>query len=156
VTNLQKGGLILATILVLVMGYLVLKPSDGKDLTPQTTAPLEAGPAETTPTETTPTETAPAETTPAEPAPQVVTLRVRGGQPVGGVKDIKVAKGDTVDFVVSSDQGGEIHLHGYDVKREIPDGGGRVEFKLKASSDGIYEIEVEATATQIGRLIVAP
>jgi plastocyanin len=154
VTNLQKGGLVVAAILVLVMGYVVAKPSGGKDVSNvATTAPLEAQPAPATGTDTAPGETTPAQTTPAATP---TTIEVKGGKPVGGIREIKVKKGDTVDFVVTSDQGGEIHLHGYDVKEEIPDGGGRVEFKLEAANDGIYEIEVEATATQIGKLTVEP
>jgi plastocyanin len=157
VTNLQKGGLVVAAVLVLIMGYVIVKPEGDPDVTTvSTTAPLEAqpAPAPATSTETAPAETTPAETTPAPPAR--ITIVVKGGKPVGGIQDIKVKKGDTVDFVVRSDQGGEIHLHGYDVKKEIPDGGGRVEFKLEAANDGIYEIEVEATGTQIGTLTVEP
>lgn len=153
-TNLQKGGLVLAAVLVVAMGYIIAKPGGDPDVTTvSTTAPLEAGPVPAPSTETAPADTTPAQAT---PAPARVTIEVKGGKPVGGIQDITVKKGDSVDFIVASDQGGEIHLHGYDVKKEIPDGGGRVEFRLKAANDGIYEIEVEATATQIGKLTVEP
>jgi hypothetical protein len=152
VTNVQKGALVVVTILVLIMGYVLVQPGDDDgSASVTTTAPVQAQPA---PTETTPAETTPPEITPAEPEPS--EIEVEGGKPVGGIQKIKVDKGDQVDIVVKSDQGGEIHLHGYDIAKEIPDGGGQVEFKFEAANDGIYEIEVEATGTQIGELTVEP
>ena len=42
---------------------------------------------------------------------------MKGGKPVGGIKTITVNKGDQVRFVVNSDVGDEIHVHGYDFRR---------------------------------------
>ena len=81
---------------------------------------------------------------------------MRGGQPVGGVKRIEVTKGDDVVIVVSSrDTAGEIHLHGYDIKRDL-EAGGSVRFSFTADADGIYEIELEGSGVQIGKLVVQP
>ena len=47
---------------------------------------------------------------------------VEGGKPVGGVQRLSVEKGDRVRFVVRSDVGDEIHVHGYDFMKDV-DGG---------------------------------
>ena len=81
---------------------------------------------------------------------------MRGGKPVGGVKRIKLTKGDRARIEVSSaDTTDEIHLHGYDLKRDLK-AGGRVRFSFEANADGIYEIELEGAGVQIGELVVEP
>jgi heme/copper-type cytochrome/quinol oxidase subunit 2 len=83
-------------------------------------------------------------------------IRVRAGQPVGGVKTITVEKGDRVRIRVSStDTADEIHLHGYDTYADVaPDRSAR--FSFKADLEGIFEIELHGSGTQIGRLVVEP
>lgn len=84
------------------------------------------------------------------------TITVRGGKPVGGVKKITINKGDTARIEVTSpDTTSEIHLHGYDLKRELK-AGGSVRYTFVAKTDGIYVIELEGTGTQIGSLVVEP
>ena len=81
---------------------------------------------------------------------------MRGGKPVGGVKRIELTKGDRARIEVSSpDTSDEIHLHGYDLKRDLK-AGGRVRFSFIANADGIYEIELEGAGVQIGELVVEP
>jgi hypothetical protein len=57
---------------------------------------------------------------------------------------------------VRSDTPGEIHFHGYDVHRDVPEGGGTVRFKLPAKFDGRFEVEVEDTGVQIAEVEVQP
>jgi hypothetical protein len=60
-----------------------------------------------------------------------------------------------VRFTVSSDVADEIHVHGYDLKRDVP-AGGSVTFKFPARIDGVFEIELEGRKQQIAELRVAP
>jgi hypothetical protein len=92
-------------------------------------------------------------TTAAKPA--VPVIKVRGAKPVGGIKDITVNKGDQVRFVVDSDVGDEIHVHGYDFHKDVA-AGGRVAFNFKATIDGVFVIELESRSEQIASLKVNP
>jgi hypothetical protein len=89
------------------------------------------------------------------PAAKPVTIEIKDGQPVGGITDLTVDKGDEVNFVVDSDTASEVHVHGYDLMQDV-DAGGKVEFDFPATLDGIFEIELEETATQIAQLTVNP
>lgn len=89
------------------------------------------------------------------PKPAIATIEVRDGQPVGGVRRLRFKKGSTIAFIVASDSAGEIHLHGYDVAKDVS-AGGRVSFRLPADIDGIFEVELEETKTQIARVEVEP
>ena len=80
---------------------------------------------------------------------------VKGGKPVGGVKDITVNKGDPVRFSVTSDVADEIHVHGYDFHKDV-EKGGTVSFAFPAKIDGEFVIELESRAEQIADLKVEP
>ncbi len=85
-----------------------------------------------------------------------VALKVAGGQGVGGVRDISVTKGRRVAITVASpDYSGEIHLHGYDIMRNVAPGK-PARFDLAATQEGVFDMEVEATSTQIAKLTVNP
>jgi hypothetical protein len=49
----------------------------------------------------------------------------------------------------------EIHVHGYDLKKDVPKGGS-VQFNFKASIEGRFEVELENAGTQIANLEVTP
>ena len=72
--------------------------------------------------------------------PQTVT--VVNGKPEGGVKTITYKKGDTVDLTVKSDTADEIHIHGYDLHKDVTKGGS-VHFTFPASIDGKFVVELE-------------
>ena len=138
---------VIATLVVLVVAFFVARPGDDDDdATPTQTVAVAPPPAATT-TATTP---------PPPPQPEFATIRVRGGKPVGGVKRIELTKGDRARIEVSSpDTSDEVHLHGYDLSRDLK-AGGRVRFSFEANADGIYEIELEGAGVQIGELVVEP
>jgi len=85
----------------------------------------------------------------------VPTIVVRNGEPVGGVKELEYSAGEEIRFRVSSDAAEEIHVHGYDLMKDVP-AGGTVEFDFPAELEGIYEAELEGLGVQIVELRINP
>lgn len=145
-TNGSRIALLAAVVVVAVVGFIVLKPDDKNDKKSGTQASQPA--------------TAPAPTTGATapeqaPEPEPVEVVVKGGKPVGGIKEIDANKGDRVRFVVSSDVADEIHVHGYDLMKDV-EAGGSVSFSFPAKIDGEFEVELEDRGEQIAKLVVQP
>jgi len=85
----------------------------------------------------------------------VATIRVRDGKPVGGITKLDYTKGDQIRIKVVSDVADEVHLHGYDIGKDVK-AGGSVSFDLPASLEGVFEIELESRKEQIAELRVNP
>ena len=148
-------GLIVATLVVLVVAFVVLSPGgdDESDQANTTTPVAPVAPPATGTTAGTPTTPAPP---PPPPAPTFETIRVKASQPVGGVKTVTANKGDRVRIqVTSTDTTDEIHLHGYDKYGNVAPGR-RARLSFKANVEGIFEIELHGSGTQIGKLVVEP
>ncbi len=144
----ERLGLLVAAVAALVLAFVVLSP-DGDD-------ELDGG---ATPTTTLPATTrergAQAQDEPPAAATST-TIRVQNGKPAGGVKTITVKKGERARIEVSSqDTSDEVHLHGYDITRDL-EAGDSVRFSFDADAEGIFELELEGSHTQIGRLVVEP
>jgi hypothetical protein len=110
--------------------------------------------------DTTTTATTPAagKESPAEAddrAPAVPTIVVRNGEPVGGMEELEYDAGEQVRFRVQSDAADEVHVHGYDVEEEVP-AGGAVTLSFPAEIEGIFEVELHESETQIAELRVNP
>jgi len=73
----------------------------------------------------------------------------------GDEKRLRFSEGDTVQFRATSDIDDEIHVHGYDVEKEIP-AGKTVTVAFKASITGIFEIESHETGQVFAQLRVDP
>jgi hypothetical protein len=84
-----------------------------------------------------------------------VLIQIKGGKPVGGIREITANKGDPVRFTVDSDVSDEIHVHGYDFHENVK-AGGRASFSFPAKIDGVFVIELESRAEQIASLQVQP
>src|SRR6476620_7420367 len=78
------------------------------------------------------------------------------GRPVGGIQELVYRKGDQIHFKVKVPFEEEIHLHGYDVAKEVPKGGGTVTYDLPADIEGVFEAELEGRGEQIVELKVEP
>ena len=135
----SRLALVAAAVVVAAVAFVVLRPAGGQRSASKpasTTAPANA------------TTTAP------EARPPIPTVRVRGGEPVGGIQEIEVSEGDRIRFRVTDASAGEVHLHGYDVEREV--GPGRpASFNVKATITGRFEVELHP-ATRIAKVTVNP
>jgi hypothetical protein len=78
------------------------------------------------------------------------------GKPVGGIQELVYEKGDRIHFKVQVPFEEEVHLHGYDVAKEVPKGGGTVTYDLPADIEGEFEAELEDRKEQIVELKVEP
>src|SRR4051812_43154165 len=134
-------------VAILILAVVLLSGSgdDSNDEKPaaQATATATATAGETTTPESTETPT---------PKPTVDAGPLLTGDKV--VK-IEVGKGDTVRFRVRSPQADEVHVHGYDLKKDLP-ANQTVSMSFKATIDGIFEIEFEEQGKQIASLRVNP
>ena len=74
---------------------------------------------------------------------------------VGTVKKLSYTEGETVTFRVRSDEPEEVHVHGYDLKKDLEPGKTET-MSFKADITGIFEIELEHSAQQLAELRVDP
>lgn len=107
----------------------------------ETAAPTEASPAE----EETPTPTPTPEPTP--PPPPLLTANK--------VTELEATEGETVRFRARSATDDEVHVHGYDISKDVP-AGQTITMSFKADITGIFEIEFEEAGKEIAKLTVEP
>jgi plastocyanin len=89
------------------------------------------------------------------PKPPIQVITIKNGKAVGGVQTVSVKQGDRARFTVVSDADHEIHLHGFDIAKDVK-AGGSVTYNVKTDAPGIYEFEIEDTGTKIGQVKVEP
>src|SRR5688572_16990377 len=144
-----------AALVVLVVLFLVL--SGGGDDESTTTAATTA--EQTTTADPTTTESTTRDTTeqepPPDPKPEVPTIVIKDGQPVGGVQELEFDEGDDIRFKVESDVTDHVHLHGYDIFQDV-EAGGSVEFDVPATITGVFEVELEDRVVPIAEITVNP
>jgi hypothetical protein len=85
----------------------------------------------------------------------LTTIEVKNGKPVGGIARLTYDKGEEVRFQVGSDVSDEVHVHGYDIIKDVK-AGGSVRFDFPATIEGVFEAELEGRKEQILELTVNP
>jgi hypothetical protein len=136
-----------AVVIALVAGG----GDDGDETTPNTTAAQTETAGGDTTQDTTATETTP----PEPPEPEPTRIRVKGGEPVGGVEKIELEKGDRAMIDVNADAADHAHLHGYDIEKDVGPGT-TAKFRFKADIEGVFELELHDSGGQIAELTVKP
>jgi hypothetical protein len=166
-SNLQRVAIVVGAIVVLVVAYVVISGGDDNNKTSDATQPAATQSTATTQsTDTSATDTSETDTsetgtgstsTATEPAPPPAppTVRVVDAKPQGGIKKLNFNKGDQIRFRVVSDTADEIHVHGYDLMKDVT-AGGSVTFSFKGSIDGRFVVELEDHKEQIAELDVQP
>ena len=116
-----------------------------------TTETTTSAPATTTDTTATTETTA---TTPASEA-KVITVTVVKGVPQGGIQRPTVKKGDKVVLVVRTDSGEAVHLHGYNIEKQVVPGKA-VRLPFTADIPGRFEVELHPTDALLAVIEVQP
>lgn len=143
--------LIVAVAVVVAAGlFLALRPDDGNDDARNgTTTTATANTSTTTPTTTVPPPP------PAPPPPARVRIDVRGGKPVGGIRRATVGKGRRVIVIVNSDVSDHVHLHGYNVTRDV--GPGKLaRLAFRTTIVGTVEVELEDRGVPLATITTQP
>ena len=89
----------------------------------------------------------PTRTPPPKPKPPLLL----GGRE----RTLSFDQGDTVRFRVRHGEAEEVHIHGYDIKKDLA-ANETANVSFEASIPGIFEIELEHSGTPLGRLKVEP
>jgi hypothetical protein len=120
------------------------------------TTTTEATTTEPTTTDATTTEeTAPTDTTVAAPKARTIAIVVDQGRPRGGIQRPKIENGEKIVLVIRSDAGEEIHVHGYDVERELTPGK-TLRIPITANIPGRFEVELHHPDVLLAVLEVQP
>jgi hypothetical protein len=94
-------------------------------------------------------EGTPTPTATATPKPKPPLLHA------GKEKALNYSQGETVTFRVVNDEAEEVHVHGYDIKKDLEPGKTET-VSFKADITGIFEIELEHSGTLLAQLKVVP
>ena len=146
----QRLAFLGIAVVIAVVAVVVLS-STGDEEQEATGAQATATPAPTATESAAPDE--PAETATPEPTatpkpqPPLVTP--------GKVTKLEFKEGDTVRFRVRADVADHVHVHGYDLMKDV-EPGKTITFSFPATITGIFEIELEDAGEQIARLRVDP
>ena len=148
VISRRRTTTLLAAALVLLLGFAVAScGDDAGDTTTTTTQTTTDTTSDSTTTETT--------TEPEVEQPTVVRVTVVDGVPEDGIVRASVSKDDRVALVVTSDVADEIHVHGYDISKDVR-AGGTARIVFTADIAGRFEVELEERGVQIADLTVTP
>ncbi len=157
--NSARAKAVIAVVLLIaaVVLFILLQPGDedpsgtyggGAAATSQTSEGATGNEGNTT--------TDQGNTPPEKPAePEIPVVTVRDGQPVGGTATLDFKSGSQIRFKVRSDVAEEVHVHGFDVSKDVP-AGGQVSFDFPADLEGVFEVELEHSAVQIIELRIFP
>ena len=134
---------------IAIVAAVLLSASGGDDEEPVGTSAQETATptaTETAAPDATATET-PEPTPTPKPQPPLVTR--------GEVTNLRFEQGETVRFRVRSDVADHVHVHGYDLMKDV-EPGKTVTFSFPAEITGIFEIELEDRGQEIAQLRVDP
>ena len=137
--------------LVLTSGFVLAACGSDDDASGTTTTETTQTTTETAATQTATTATEPA----PPPGPTELRVRVVGGVPQGGIARATVDRGDRVALIVTSDVADHVHVHGYDLVRDL-EPGERARMVFGARLPGRFVIELEDRHAQIAELTVRP
>ena len=140
----QRLGFLGIAAVIAVVAIIVLTAGGGNDEQEATTD--SAGTQTATPTADGGTPT-PTPTPTPKPKPPLLQA--------GKVTKLRFDEGQTVLFRVRHDSPEHVHIHGYDIMKDLEPGKTET-ISFKATITGIFEVELEDSAEQIGELRVDP
>jgi hypothetical protein len=144
----QRLSFLAIAVVIAIVAVVVLTTGGGGDDEQEAAATptATATPSETAAPDATATAT-PEPTPTPKPEPPLVTR--------GEVTKLRFEQGDTVKFRVRSDVADHVHVHGYDLMKDVTPGK-TITFSFPAEITGIFEIELEDRGEEIAQLRVDP
>jgi hypothetical protein len=139
----------IAAVIAVVAVVVILTAGGGDDEGSGTQASATQT-ATPTPTQDQP-EAQPQDAETPTPTPKPKPPLLQGGK----VTRLEFKEGDTVKFRVVSPVAEEVHIHGYDIAKDL-EPNKEITVSFPATIEGIFEIEYEHAAEQIGELRVEP
>jgi FtsP/CotA-like multicopper oxidase with cupredoxin domain len=140
-----RWAVLAASVVVLVVLFIVLRPSDD---TSNGTSPTPSTPTTSTPSDS--LSVSPS----AEPERTVIEVMYRDGA-VEGPTSFTVTQGDRVRIIVHADVTDEVHFHGYDLSADVtPEEPAVIDFVANAA--GVYEVELENLGEPLFDLEIVP
>jgi hypothetical protein len=92
--------------------------------------------------------------TPSAGTQQRIEVTFANGKASGDTGRVQVAEGTSVTLVVTSDVADEVHVHGYDIEKELTPGT-PVTLQFDATIAGVFEVELHHASTVLLRLQVS-
>jgi len=149
----QRLGFLGIAAVIAVVAIVVLTAGGSDDTTTDDSANTSAQQTATA------TATPSADDGREEPTPTPTPTPTPKPQPpllqAGKVTKLRFDEGETVRFRVRSDQPEHVHIHGYDIMKDV-EPGQTANVAFKATITGIFEIEFEDSAEEIAELRVDP
>jgi heme/copper-type cytochrome/quinol oxidase subunit 2 len=100
-----------------------------------------------------PTSTAEPPTTTAAFSGTLIEAKVTGDQVDTASRRVKISRGEKVRIQVEADHAEEVHVHGYDLKKDVAPGEPAV-IEFTADAPGVFEVELEEAALKLFELQV--
>lgn len=144
-TRTQRVALLGVAVIVLVGAFALLRPDDepSRPAASTTSAGTPRPEREPVADATSPPKRAP---TGAREGPLLVA---------GRTQRIEVRKGDRVQLRARASRLEELHVHGYDLMRELAPGQ-TIRLEFSASIEGVFEVEFENSGAEVASLVVQP
>ena len=107
----------------------------------------------TTTTSAEPTSTEEPTSTTAGFSGTLIEAKVTGDQVDTASRRVRVSRGEKVRIQVEADHAEEVHVHGYDLKKNVAPGKPAV-IEFTADAPGVFEVELEEAALKLFELQV--
>jgi hypothetical protein len=143
----QRFTCLAIAVVIAVIAVILLSSAGGGD--DEVAATPTAAPTATAEAGTDATAT-PQETPEATPTPKPQPPLIGPGK----VTELEFKEGDQIVFLARADGPEEVHVHGYDIAKDVDTE--PVRFSFPATITGIFEIELENSGEQIAELRVDP
>ncbi len=153
----KTGALIaLAGLAVAVVLFFVLSGDDGDDGSDTTTQATTPAAEQAVPEADDGAQgDAKPKQKPKPQKPELPTLKIRNGEPVGGPAEFEFDSGGRIEFLIDADAEDELHFHGYDEYIDV--GPGKpTKVNIKATIEGIFELESHSTGALLAKVSVVP
>lgn len=80
-------------------------------------------------------------------------MTVTGSRVTPAPRTVELAVGETMTLTVTSDHADQLHVHGFDIEKELP-AGTPVSVELTGESPGVYEVETHHPELRLLKIAV--